>query len=71
MRRIIMLFSVPILLLLGVVTAGSALADTVNGGTLTAGTPVTGTVSVANRDISYAFVATTGVPVNFGITPAN
>jgi hypothetical protein len=71
MRRVLVLFSVPILAAFAIVTAGSASADTTDGGTLTNGLTVTGTVSVPNRDIQYDFSGTDGVHETLDVTASN
>ncbi len=71
MRRWLVAAVAPIFVLLGIVTALPASADVVNGGTLTSGTPVTGTVTVANRDIQYTFAATNGGHITFDVTATN
>jgi hypothetical protein len=71
MRRILVLFSVPIMLSLGITTASVAAADTVNGGTLTDGTAVTRAITVPDREVSYTFPGTSGIHETLDITASN
>jgi hypothetical protein len=72
MRRIFAFLSVPILLLIGIGTATSAMAvTTIDGGTLTSGKSVKAAISVASQDISYTFAGTNGGHVTFDVTASN
>jgi hypothetical protein len=71
LRRILVLLTVPILLALGIVAAPGASADTVNGGTLTSGSAVTGTVSGPDREIQYSFAGFDGVHDTLEVTASN
>ena len=53
------------LLLAGLLTAQSASADVVDGGSLTSGTAVTAAIAVANRQVSYTFSAVKDEHVTF------
>jgi hypothetical protein len=71
MRRAVVAMVLPGLLLLGVGLAPSAQADVVSGGALTAGQSVTGTTTVANRDIEYTFTGAVGVHLTFAVSATN
>ena len=68
MRRNLLLLSVPILLSLGIVTATSAVADTVSGGPLTNGTAVTAKIAVPDQEIEYTFTGTAGAHQTLDVT---
>lgn len=61
----------PVVLALGVVTASAAQATQINGGTLTSGASVTGTISHPGDTIAYKFAATKNYHVDFDVTRTN